>query len=115
MRKIHPQILFLALSLTALSFGSAGCRSENSSQDAAARSGAAQQTRTASGGEADAAFEWLDKAVHYNDPGLAEIANEPLFGNIRSDPRWLPFLQRVGKSPDQLASIEFNVPLPGRR
>jgi TolB-like protein len=66
-------------------------------------------------GEADAAFEWLDKAVHYNDPGLAEIANEPLFGNIRSDPRWLPFLQRVGKSPDQLASIEFNVPLPGRR
>ena len=27
-------------------------------------------------GEADAAFEWLDKAVHYNDPGLAEIANE---------------------------------------
>ena len=28
-------------------------------------------------GEADRAFEWLDKAVAYNDPGLSEIAVEP--------------------------------------
>ncbi len=62
--------------------------------------------------DADEAFEWLDKAVTYNDPGLAEIANEPLFDNIRSDPRWLPFLERVGKSPAQLAAIEFRVRLP---
>ncbi|MGD8977219.1 MAG: tetratricopeptide repeat protein [Gammaproteobacteria bacterium] len=65
--------------------------------------------------EADTAFEWLAKAVVYNDPGLAEIANEPLFDNIRSDPRWLPFLERVGKSPAQLAAIDFEVRLPEPR
>ncbi|MBT8102488.1 MAG: tetratricopeptide repeat protein [Gammaproteobacteria bacterium] len=62
--------------------------------------------------EADRAFEWLRKAVIYNDPGLAEIANEPLFANIKSDPRWATFLESVGKAPEQLAAIEFNVSLP---
>jgi len=63
-------------------------------------------------GEADRAFEWLNKAVAYNDPGLNEIATEPLFSNIHDDPRWLPFLESIGKSPEQLAAIEFEVTLP---
>jgi tetratricopeptide (TPR) repeat protein len=63
-------------------------------------------------GEADRAFEWLDKAVEYNDPGLTEIAVDPLFANIHDDPRWLPFLERISKSPEQLAAIEFEVRLP---
>jgi hypothetical protein len=63
-------------------------------------------------GEADRVFAWLDKAVQYNDPGLAQIANMPTFANIRTDPRWLPFLESIGKSPDQLAAIEFEVTLP---
>ncbi len=63
-------------------------------------------------GEADRAFEWLDKAVEYNDTGLPGIAVEPLFANIHDDPRWLPFLQSIGKSPEQLAAIEFEVTLP---
>ncbi len=63
-------------------------------------------------GEAERAFEWLDKAVAYNDPGLAQIATEPLFANIHDDPRWLPFLESIGKSPEQLAAIEFKVTLP---
>ncbi|MDH3452983.1 MAG: protein kinase, partial [Gammaproteobacteria bacterium] len=63
-------------------------------------------------GEADRAFEWLDKAVKYNDPGLADIVNERLFANIHSDPRWLPFLRRVGKAPEKLATITFKVTLP---
>ena len=63
-------------------------------------------------GEADRAFEWLGKAVEYNDPGLAEIAVEAVFANIHDDPRWLPFLESIGKSPEQLAAIEFNVTLP---
>jgi len=60
-------------------------------------------------GETDRAFEWLDKAVVYNDPGLAEIVNEPLFANVRPDPRWLAFLVSIGKAPDKLARIEFEV------
>jgi len=62
--------------------------------------------------EADRAFEWLDKTVEYGDPGLSEIASEPAFGNIQSDPRWLPFLESIGKSPAQLGAIEFKVTLP---
>jgi len=63
-------------------------------------------------GEADEAFEWLDKAVEYKDTGLAGIVGENLFDNIRSDPRWLPFLRKLGKAPDQLAAIPFKVTLP---
>ncbi len=37
---------------------------------------------------------------------------ETLFANIHSDPRWLAFLESIGKSPEQLAAIEFNVTLP---
>jgi adenylate cyclase len=61
-------------------------------------------------GETDKAFEWLDKAVAYKDGGLAEIVTENLFDKIHSDPRWLPFLRKIGKAPDQLAKIAFNVP-----
>ena len=63
-------------------------------------------------GEADRAFEWLNKAVEYKDGGLSEILGERLFDNIRDDQRWLPFLEGIGKSPDQLAAIEFKVALP---
>jgi hypothetical protein len=41
-------------------------------------------------GEADRAFEWLDKAVACHDGGLAEIVGSPPFANLRQDPRWLP-------------------------
>jgi tetratricopeptide (TPR) repeat protein len=63
-------------------------------------------------GEADKAFAWLDKAVEYGDPGLAVIVTENLFDNIHADPRWLPFLRKIGKAPEQLAKIEFKVTLP---
>ena len=63
-------------------------------------------------GEADKAFDWLDQAVEYHNPGLSEIAGENLFDKIHSDPRWLPFLRKIGKAPEQLAQIEFKVTLP---
>jgi tetratricopeptide (TPR) repeat protein len=63
-------------------------------------------------GENDRSFEWLDKAVEYNDPGLQDIAIENLFAKIHDDPRWLPFLESIGKSPQQMAKIEFNVTPP---
>jgi TolB-like protein/Tfp pilus assembly protein PilF len=62
--------------------------------------------------EADRAFEWLDKAVEYGDPGLSVIVGDPNFTNIQDDPRWLLFLESIGKAPQQLASIEFEVTLP---
>jgi tetratricopeptide (TPR) repeat protein len=62
--------------------------------------------------EADKAFEWLDKAVEYGDPGISETVTDNLFDNIHADPRWLPFLRKVGKAPEQLAKIEFKMTLP---
>jgi len=61
-------------------------------------------------GDTDKAFEWLDKAVQSQDPGLVDILVDNLFDKIHSDPRWLPFLRKIGKAPDQLAKIEFKVP-----
>jgi len=63
-------------------------------------------------GEPDRAFEWLGKAVEYKDPGLAEILVEPLFASLHSDPRWLPFLRKLGMAPEQVATIEFDVSMP---
>ena len=63
-------------------------------------------------GEADRAFEWLDKTVAYNDPGLVEIAVQPLFASLHQDPRWLRFLRKVGKAPEQLAAIKFDFTVP---
>jgi len=64
--------------------------------------------------EPDKAFAWLDKAVEYSDPGLTSIATENLYDKIHTDARWLPFLRKVGKAPEQLAKIEFKVALPPR-
>jgi TolB-like protein/Flp pilus assembly protein TadD len=63
-------------------------------------------------GETDKAFAWLDKAVAYQDPGLSEIVTENLFDKIHGDPRWLPFLRKIGKAPEQLAKIELKVSPP---
>ena len=63
-------------------------------------------------GEADRAFEWLDKAAAAHDTSFILLLVENLFTNIHSDPRWLPFLRKLGKAPEQLAKIPFKVTLP---
>jgi TolB-like protein/Flp pilus assembly protein TadD len=62
-------------------------------------------------GEADKAFEWLEMAVAFNDSGLSEIVGAPEFSNIQADSRWLPFLRELGRAPEQLAAIRFEVQL----
>jgi len=64
-------------------------------------------------GDADQAFQFLE-ATAASQPGyLAGMAFNPLFTKLRDDPRWMPFLESVGQSPEQLAAIEFDVELPG--
>jgi len=63
-------------------------------------------------GEADRAFDWLDKAIANQDPNISSIHTEPQLGNLRQDPRWLPLLRKLGQAPEQLAKIEFKVTLP---
>ncbi len=59
--------------------------------------------------EADHAFDWLDKAIEYNDSGVSRIAVTPWFDKLHDDPRWQPLLEKLGKSPDQLLAIDFSV------
>ncbi len=63
-------------------------------------------------GEPDLVFEWLGRAVQYGDSGIQETPVENFFTNIHDDPRWIPFLESIGRSPQQLAAIEFEVRLP---
>ena len=63
-------------------------------------------------GEADRAFEWLDKAVRYHDPSVGSIAYDPMLAKIHDDPRWSRLLRRLGIAPEQLSAIGFDVKLP---
>lgn len=65
--------------------------------------------------EVDRAFEWLDKAKAQRDPGLYGLTRAesiPEWDNARKDPRWQALLREIGRAPEQLAAIEFEVPLP---
>jgi tetratricopeptide (TPR) repeat protein len=47
-------------------------------------------------GEQDQAFEWLEKAYQERDDQLTWIRVDPIFGSIRSDPRYTDLLRRMG-------------------
>jgi TolB-like protein/Tfp pilus assembly protein PilF len=63
-------------------------------------------------GEGDRTFEWLDKAVEFRDIALGTIPFDPWWRIMHTDPRWLPLLRRMGKAPEQLAAIKFDVTVP---
>ena len=47
-------------------------------------------------GDADAAFEWLDRAYTQRDGGLGELVGDPLFAGLAHDPRYAAFLRKTG-------------------
>jgi len=47
-------------------------------------------------GEPDRVFEWLERAYTQRDPGLSMTSSDPFFRPVHSDPRWLPFLKKMG-------------------
>jgi TolB-like protein/tetratricopeptide (TPR) repeat protein len=63
-------------------------------------------------GDRDAAFKWLDKAASIRDPAVTSVAFDVLTDPLRDDPRWLPFLRKIGYAPEQLAAIRIEVPKP---
>jgi len=63
-------------------------------------------------GEADRAFEWMEKAAEQHDPDLGSIIAHRMFDTLHDDPRWVAFLRENGLAPEQLAAIKFDVKVP---
>jgi TolB-like protein/Tfp pilus assembly protein PilF len=61
-------------------------------------------------GDADAAFQWLEKSAAEEAGGFGPL--NPLLKSLHKHPRWLLLLESIGKSPAQLDAIEFEVTLP---
>ena len=47
-------------------------------------------------GDADSTFEWLERAYQQRDAGLTYVNALPLFDPIKSDPRWVAFVKKMG-------------------
>ena len=47
-------------------------------------------------GDVDAAYEWLERAYVQRDPGVVYAAEDPFLEPLRSDPRWRPFVRKLG-------------------
>jgi len=54
----------------------------------------------------------LDKAVKNRDTALSTLPFYPMLTSLHSDPRWLLLMRRLGKAPEQLAAIKFDVTVP---
>jgi len=63
-------------------------------------------------GAMDEAFESFERQRQLFLRIFTSQSDDPLYANLRDDPRWLPFLASVNLDPDFLASVEFNPRLP---
>jgi tetratricopeptide (TPR) repeat protein len=92
----------LRLSGTAMAQHALGRRAESEATlkqliDSCASDGALQIAEAfAYCGDADRAFEWLERAYLQRDSGLPQMQSWPLLRNLRGDPRWRPFLEKMG-------------------
>jgi len=63
-------------------------------------------------GNADAAFEWLEKFRLSNEQQMYKEVFNPFWHGLHDDPRWDPFRQKLGISKERMAAIDFSVELP---
>ncbi len=63
-------------------------------------------------GKNDEAFRYLQLAAEISPQSLQSAAINPLYQKLHGDPRWLPFLRKIGRTPDQLAAIEIAITMP---
>ena len=47
-------------------------------------------------GATDLAFDWLERAYVQRDPGLSVMKRDPMLRKLHDDPRWQPFLEKMG-------------------
>ena len=61
--------------------------------------------------QTDRAFELLEKMATPSEAPIL-LNTEALFSKLYDDPRWMPYLERIGQAPQQLNAIELQVSLP---
>ena len=47
-------------------------------------------------GDVDRAFDWLERGYVQRDSGMPLCANDRLLAPLHDDPRWLPFVKKMG-------------------
>jgi hypothetical protein len=50
----------------------------------------------ADSGDKNHAFEWLNTATQDPDPNLQYLPVDPMFKSLRSDPRYIELLRKIG-------------------
>ncbi len=60
------------------------------------------------GGDVDTAFRWLARLRERKQTLLLKNLPDPLFDNLREDPRWQHMLVELGRAPQQLRQITFD-------
>ena len=60
-------------------------------------------------GRVDEAFGMLDAAIPKDTVDLQTHFPTPLLGNLHSDDRWLEFLRKIDRAPEQVAAIPFEL------
>ena len=63
-------------------------------------------------GDNDKAFEWLEKAIEANGPGLFLSLGADLYAKIRPDPRWQAMRDMYGASDVPVEEVSFDYSLP---
>ena len=64
-------------------------------------------------GEADEAFEWLERSMAADPHDVLFTIQNLEFRPIHDDPRWDEFLRKIERHPDQLDEIHFDPKIPG--
>jgi TolB-like protein len=63
-------------------------------------------------GKPDEAFRYLRITAEHYPNWLTRASFNPFLNKLHDDPRWLPFLQEIGRTPEQLEEIKFSPRLP---
>jgi tetratricopeptide (TPR) repeat protein len=61
-------------------------------------------------GDKDQAFRWLEKAYEERSTALPGLAQDPLYDGLRSDPRFVEMVRRIG-----LSSLSASLRFPAKR
>jgi hypothetical protein len=50
------------------------------------------------------AFEWLERTYAQRDPGITYMKMDPFLRNLHDDPRWQPFLEKMGLADSEVSA-----------